>query len=121
MTAPVRERKRYDCGQHGWLTAAEAALIAGCQPETIEKRHYRGVQGDALAAPAVYIGSVSGRKCYRDNIPGTGGGAVAIAVRIALHFKGAAPDIGTLRREFGMHKSTAARWRRTWLDALGQP
>lgn len=113
--------RRFDCGSHGVLTMEEAAVLAGCKPGTIAGRYYRGVRGDALAAPAVYVGSRPGRGCYRDGIPGTGSGAVAVAVRIALRFKGAAPDIRTLRREFGMHKSTAARWRRIWLDVLGQP
>jgi len=51
----------------------------------------------------------------------TGHGTVHVAVQVALRFAGRAPSVAQLREEFGMSRATAYRWRRAFLDALGQP
>jgi hypothetical protein len=45
--------------------------------------------------------------------------AIFIACVIAQHFSRGVPTVEALCERFGMHRSTAYRWRRAWLDALG--
>lgn len=56
--------------------------------------------------------------CYTEQAVHTTG---HVAVQVALRFAGRAPSVAQLREEFGMSRATAYRWRRAFLDALGQP
>lgn len=62
-------------------------------------------------------GSLSAPNFYNNVTAQHGAMHITIAVKIARRFQRRAPTIRELMDEFGMHRSTAWRWRRAFLDA----
>lgn len=114
--------KRHDCGKHGMLTAKEIGLIAGLHEQSVHQRITRGVRGEALCER--YDRSVARAKAcetFRSGMPidPNSSGVMFIAMRIASAFPHRAPTAEELMTKYGMHKATAYRWRRAWLDSMG--
>ena len=113
--------KRHDCGHHGLLTAREISAISGVCESAIHQRIRNGVSGEALADPKSTTRPRGEAYTVRDaGVPATTGiTRVAVAVSICRRFPDAPPTVDLLRREYGMSRATAYRWRAAFVDAMG--
>lgn len=118
-----RVAKKHDCGKHGMLTAKEIALLTGMQSNSVSQRIARGVSGEALCEPHDRVAARRvARETYRFRLPidPNETGVMFTAMRIASAFPHRATTAEELMERYGMHRATAYRWRRAWLDSMGE-
>lgn len=119
---PKNPAKLVDCGARGLLTVREIAEASGCSPRLIYERVQAGITGDKLFAQNLSRRPRQPGVSYRSQLPtGSGDNAgVGFAIRLVLRYRNNPPSVEVLCRDYGMHRSTAYRWRREWLAALGR-
>lgn len=113
-------------GGFGELSARQAHERYGVNPSTFLWRWKQGVRGEELLSPPRFgrppgprRESYRTRKAHTPNSNGAGStnGAAFIAARIAKRHPDRAPPVQDLIDYFGMHRSTAHRWRAAFLAA----
>lgn len=116
----MRVVKQHDCGRHGMLTVKEIVALTGCAHNTICDRIRNGIKGEALVEPVLDPRARRKAVTYRDDAVRTAGrSTMALALTIARDYRDKAPTVQQLMAHYGMHRTTAYRWREAYIDIMG--
>lgn len=106
---PRRKPRKFNCGQHGWLTAAQISKVAGVSLAAVYYRLKHLRHGSGLCAHSLRRRPDRMARSWRSDAPGIGS-AVEVAVRIVTAFPHRPPAPAWLMNTFGMSRATAYRW-----------
>lgn len=100
--------KKFDCGAHGRLTAAQIARIAGITDSRVWARVRIGWKGEDLCRAKHDSLLVAKERCSQP--------VVRIAMKLARAFPDGTPTLAQIRKVHPMCERNAMRWRQALAD-----
>lgn len=100
--------KKFNCGAHGRLTAAQIARIAGITESRVHQRVRIGWKGEELCLAKHDSLRVVRERCSKP--------VVRIAMKLARAFPDGTPTLAQIRKVHPMCERNAMRWRQALAD-----